>query len=396
MLINCPECNREISSAAISCPGCGYPINPQTPQKRSSKKKNNSSRLPNGYGTVYKLSGNRRKPWVAAKTFGWILNEENESVKQDQRPIGYYPTKAEALDALANYNENPYDIDTQNITFEETYNKWSAEYFPTLKGKNSIRTVTAAYNYCKPLYHMRMRDIRVSHLEQTIKEATVGDATKARIKSLFNLIYKYSLKHEIVDKDYAALCDTVKKPKPQIIRLPFTQDEIKKLWENINYPFADMVLIGIYSGWRPQELSILKLENVNLEERTFTGGLKTDAGIDRVVPIHPLIFTLVELNYEKALSMGSKYLFNDENGQQGTYLTYDKYRKRFIKVMNWLHIEHKPHDTRHTFITKGKFYQMDDYVLKLIVGHAITDVTEKVYTHRVIEELRREIEKIKE
>lgn len=394
MLINCPECNREISSAAISCPGCGYPINtPPTPKKKS-KKKGGGSKLPNGYGSVYKLSGNRRNPWVAAKTFGWILDEEKGTAKQNQRPIGYFPTKSEALDALANYNENPYDIDTQNITFEEVYNKWSAEYFPTLKNKSSVRTVTAAYKYCKPIYNMRMRDLRVNHLEQTIKDAKVGDSTKARIKSLFNLMYRYAMKHEIVDKDYAALCDSVKKPKPTIERIPFSQEEIKALWDNINFPFVDMVLIGIYSGWRPQELAILKIANIDLEAHTFTGGLKTEAGIDRIVPIHPLIFSLVEANYNKALAMGSEYLFNDENGQQGTYLTYDKYRGRFKKVMKRLNQAHKPHDTRHTFITKGKYYQMDDYILKMIVGHAINDVTEKTYTHRVIEELRRELEKI--
>lgn len=396
MLINCPECNREISSAAISCPGCGYPINtPPTPKKKS-RKKGGGSKLPNGYGSVYKLSGNRRNPWVATKTFGWILDEEKGKVKQKQRPIGYFPTKSEALDALASYNENPYDIDTQNITFEEVYNKWSAEHFPTLKNKSSVRTVTAAYKYCKPIYNMRMRDIRVNHLEQTIKDAKVGDSTKARMKSLFNLMYRYAMKHEIVDKDYAALCDSVKKPKPTIERIPFSQEEIKALWDNIDFPFVDMVLIGIYSGWRPQELSILKIVNVDLEARTFTGGLKTEAGIDRIVPIHPLIFSLVEENYNKALATGSEHLFNDENGQQGTYLTYDKYRGRFKKIMKRLNQEHKPHDTRHTFITKGKYYQMDDYILKIIVGHAINDVTEKTYTHRVIEELRREIEKITE
>lgn len=396
MLINCPECNREISSAAISCPGCGYPINTPPAHKKKSKKKGGGSKLPNGYGSVYKLSGNRRKPWVAAKTFGWILDEEKGTVKQNQRPIGYFPTKSEALDALANYNENPYDIDTHNITFEEVYNKWSAEYFPTLKSKSSARTVIAAYKYCKPIYNMRMRDIRVNHLEQTIKDAKVGDSTKARMKSLFNLMYRYAMKHEIVDKDYAALCDSVKKPKPTIERIPFSQEEIKALWDNIDFPFVDMVLIGIYSGWRPQELAILKIANVDLEARTFTGGLKTDAGIDRIVPIHPLIYSLVEENYNKALAMGSEHLFNDENGQQGTYLTYDKYRGRFKKVMKRVNQAHKPHDTRHTFITKGKYYKMDDYILKMIVGHAINDVTEKTYTHRVIEELRREIEKITE
>ena len=92
MLIKCPECNREISSAAACCPGCGYPINTPPKPKKQSKKKGGGSKLPNGYGSVYKLSGNRRKPWVAAKTFGWILDEEKGTAKQVQRPIGYFPT----------------------------------------------------------------------------------------------------------------------------------------------------------------------------------------------------------------------------------------------------------------------------------------------------------------
>lgn len=92
--------------------------------------------------------------------------------------------------------------------------------------------------------------------------------------------------------------------------------------------------------------------------------------------------------------MNSEYLFNDENAQQGTYLTYDKYRGRFNKINKKLHLTHKPHDTRHTFITRAKSAKMDEYILKLIVGHEIDDVTEKVYTHRTMEELRYEMEKV--
>ena len=79
----------------------------------------------------------------------------------------------------------------------------------------------------------------------------------------------------------------------------------------------------------------------------------------------------------------------------GDHLTYDKYRGRFRKVMSRLDMDHKPHDTRHTFITKGKESDMNEYLLKMIVGHEIRDVTEKVYTHRTIEDLKNEIEKIK-
>lgn len=156
-----------------------------------------------------------------------------------------------------------------------------------------------------------------------------------------------------------------------------------------------MVLIGCYSGWRPQELAILKLEDISLDDWTYYGGLKTDAGRNRCVPIHPKVRQLVTDNYNKAIELGSAYLFNDENGQQGTYLTYDKYRGRFEKINKKLGMSHRPHDTRHTFITMAKEADVNEYVLKLMVGHAIEDVTEKVYTHRTMEQLQNEISKIK-
>lgn len=350
-------------------------------------------KLPNGFGSVHKLPGNRRKPWRARKTVRWETDFETGISKQIYVTIGYYPTQKEALQALAEYNENPYDISTQTITFAEVYEKWSEVHFQTIV-PSARRTWKSAYSYCKPLYNMRMKDIRVNHLEQTIKDADVGANTKGRMKSLFNLMYKYALKHEIVDKDYAALCDSIKKPKPKIVRIPFSDSEVQQLWNNIHFPFVDMVLIGIYSGFRPQELAILKISDLDLNNGTFTGGLKTDAGKNRTVPIHPGIADLVRKNYDKAVQMQSEYLFNDENGQQGTWLTYDKYRGRFNKIMKKLNMVHKPHDTRHTFITKAKAAGVDEYILKLIVGHEIQDITEKVYTHRTLEDMKTEIQKI--
>lgn len=288
-------------------------------------------KLPNGFGSVYKLKDRfRRRPWMAVKTMKWNIDEEGQKTKQVRKTIGYFATKQEAITALTHYNENPYDLDAEKLTFSDVYEKWSSEYFTTI-GPSSARTVTAAYRYCKPIYDMRMKDLRVEHLEQTIRDADVGASTKSRIKSLFNLMYKYAMRHEIVDKDYAQLCN----------------------------------------------------------------GVKTDAGKNRIVPIHSLVTELVIKNYDQAVRMGSEYLFNDPDGQQGTHLTYDKYRGRFRKVMSRLDMDHKPHDTRHTFITKGKEADMNEYLLKMIVGHEIRDVTEKVYTHRTIEDLKNEIEKIK-
>jgi len=349
--------------------------------------------MPNGFGSIYKLSGKRRNPWIARKTIGWETDDKTGKAKQLYITIGYFPTKQDALAALVHYNEHPYDIKTNNITFEEVYAKWSSEHFEKIV-PSARRTWTSAFNHSTPLFKMRMRDIRANHLEETIKNANVGAATKQRMKSLYNLMYKYALKYEIVDKDYAALCDSVKRSKPTIERIPYTAEELHTLWDNVSFPFVDMVLIGIYSGWRPQELAILKIEDVNLNTWTFFGGLKTDAGRNRCVPIHPLIQPLVEANYNKAIAIESEYLFNDENGQQGTHLTYDKYRGRFNKINKALCMAHRPHDTRHTFITMAKCANVNEYILKLIVGHAIEDVTEKVYTHRTMQQLQEEISKI--
>lgn len=350
-------------------------------------------KLPNGYGSITKLSGKRRKPYMARVTGNWIYDEKQDKMIQERIVLGYYSSRQEALNALAEYNEHPYDIKTDSITFAEVYEKWSEEYFPTLGGRSSIRTITAAYKHCSPLYNMRMKDIRPNHLEGVIKDAPVGPATKGRIKSMFNLMYRYALKYDIVEKDYAALCDSVKREAPEKEIIPFTHDEIQLLWDNLNeVPFADMVLIGIYSGWRPQELAILKTADIDLEANTMFGGLKTDAGRNRCVPIHPFIKPLIEARYNPE----DEYLFNDDTCTQGVgrHLTYDKYRNRFKKVMSRLKLNHRPHEARHTFITLAKEAGMDEYILKLIVGHTITDVTEKVYTHRTMEQLYEEICKI--
>ena len=68
---------------------------------------------PNGYGTVTKLSGNRRKPWVV---------KEGKSGKQ--KPIGYTTTREEGLIMLAKYNNDPWDIETDKITLQELYDLW--------------------------------------------------------------------------------------------------------------------------------------------------------------------------------------------------------------------------------------------------------------------------------
>lgn len=373
-------------------------------------------RLPNGYGSVTKLSGKRRKPYVARVTIGWTTDKTTETTSQNRVTIGTYATKKEALQALSEYLANPYDIQNNNLTLSELYQRWSSEYFQTLE-EPSVRTVTAAWKYCHKIYGMRVKDLRARHIKGILEDGYViresgkdagkkipaSPGTKSRIKSLFNVMLDYAMEYELVDRNYARtfdLSNDVIKEKETVARghINFNNSELETLWNNVNnVKFVDWILIQCYMGWRPQELGLLKIENIDLENWCITGGMKTDAGKERIVPIHTRIRVLVQKNYNEAISLGSDRLINDpESKKGGIKITYDKYAKRFTKVIAELNLneDHRPHDPRTTFVTMAKKAEVDEYVIKRLAGHKITDITEAVYTKRDLEWLRSELEKI--
>ncbi len=374
-------------------------------------------KLPNGYGSVTKLSGNRRKPYLARVTLGWNTDEQSGSTAQNRVTIGTYKTKKEALQALAEYSANPYDIQNDNLTLAELYQKWTESYFPTLESASSSRTIVAAWRYCHTIHNMRVKDLRARHIKGIMEDGYIipsrgkdagqkvpaSPGTKSRIKSMFNLMLDYALEYELVDKNYARtfdLSNDIIKEKEASTRghIIFTDAEMQTLWDNVDsLRFVDWILIQCYMGWRPQELARLRIENVHLDEQYITGGMKTSAGKDRPVPIHPRIKHLVQQNYNQAVELGSQYLFNDPLAVKGGMtITYDKYAGRFSKIMDALKFreDHRPHDPRKTFITMAKKAEVDEYVIKRLIGHRITDITEGTYTERDLEWLRAELEKM--
>lgn len=323
------------------------------------------------------------------------------------KPQSYFHTYNAAYEALVEYNRNPYDLDS-DITVGELYEKWSDVYFANIE-PTSIRTISSAWAYCSSLQKMRAKDLRARHIKDCmecgyrIEEHGVNKgakvypsaSVKSRIKSLFNLMLDYALEYEIVNMNYARtfeISNDILREKNAASRghIIFTQEEENVLWDNLEkIKFVDWILIQIYMGWRPKELATLRLSEIHLDEWYMQAGMKTDAGKQRIVPIHSKIQGLVKQNYEFAQSINSEYLFNDKGQTHaGSWrVTYDKYKHRFDKVIESIKLnpEHRPHDPRKTFITKAKKAGMDDYAVKLIVGHKISDITEKTYTQRDIE-----------
>lgn len=164
--------------------------------------------------------------------------------------LGYFAKKDEALIALSEYNSNPYDITRETITFEEVYKKWSKEHFPKVSDSSIERYSNAFKKYCKSLYKMRFKDIRLTHLQGVIDDSGMAHPTRASIKTLFNVLFAFAMKNDIVDKNYAQYVDVGKREGPSK-RKPFTQKEIDTLFEYADsVEYVDTILIMIYTGLR--------------------------------------------------------------------------------------------------------------------------------------------------
>lgn len=341
-----------------------------------------------GKGSVYKLTGRRSKPYAAAVTTSCSYSREEGKYIQKRVYIGYYSTRDAAVSALTSYIESPYDLEWRKITFDDLYRKWSESHFKTVSA-SYIRTLKCAYKYFEPLYDMKFCEIRPVHIEGCIENAEVHSNMKRRMKSLCNMLYRYAVKSGVIETNYSELCDDIKSDPPVIARIPFTPEEVERLWDSIADPYVVIIITALYSGWRPGEILMLKLKDVDIGKMTMRGGLKTRAGKNRIVPVHYVVQELVKRAYQNSKKSGSEFLFSIN----GEGISYNLYHHHFMEIMTHISAKHTPHDTRHTFITYAKASGFNEYILKLIVGHAITDITENVYTHRTISELKNEMNK---
>ena len=337
-------------------------------------------RNPNGYGSVVKLSGNRRRPFTVRKTIGW--NEKRQPVYQI---IGYYKTREEGLIALAAYNQDPYDVGKRSFTLKALYAKWLETIQPKL-GKSLGRSLKSAYRHISGLEMMAYRDIRSFQMQETIDQCGHGYATQAAIKNLWGHLDRFAMELDVISKMYSPL--TTSAPIETTHRRPFTEDEIALLWDHQNEEWVDTILIMLYTGWRITEFCTLKTSSVNLENNTMTGGIKSQNGRGRIVPIHPHIATLVK----HRLNPGSDYFLVDGKGKP---MTAETYRRHFKETLTRYGIRHDPHETRHTFRTRLDSAGANKKCMDLLMGHKSKDVGERIYTHKTLDELRETIKLLK-
>lgn len=360
-------------------------------------KKAKPLRNPNGFGSVYKLSGRRRRPWVARVTTGWTTvvrkrgkNKGKEMPKQLYQTIGYFETSQEALDALVLHRISPVSP-KQNMTLAEVYKEWSEGKYKNISRYTESNYKTA-WTYIKPLERSKFRELRTAHWQSIIDRAAEegkGKSALKKIKTVAMQLNTYAMRNDIVHKNYAEFITIPKFAKKEKDR--FSDLEVKKIEDAAakGVPWVDTVLILIYTGMRISEMLRLTRFSVDLERQLITGGIKTDAGKDRIVPIHPKIATYIKKWYER----GGDALICRENGSK---MSADYYRKNYYyKALKAAGVRRLvPHACRHTFGSMAAEAGVEPIYIQLMIGHADYAFTANEYTHPAIEALRKAINKL--
>ena len=219
-------------------------------------------------------------------------------------------------------------------------------------------------------------------MQDTIDNCGCGYSTQGAIKALWGHLDKLALELDVTMRNYSSLIQSA--PIPETSKTPFSDEEITVMWRMQDVPWVDSVLFLLYSGFRISEMLDLQTDSINLENDTITGGTKTKAGKDRIVPIHSKLRNIVE----RRVNEDGEYLFSNV-GKRCSQATYRIFWHNIMKAAN---IQHTPHDCRHTFRSRLDSAGANKKCIDLMMGHKSKDVGERVYTHKTIDELRVAIE----
>jgi integrase/recombinase XerD len=345
--------------------------------------KKKKMRRENGTGSVSYLGGKkpRRKPYMARafdKTGKRII-------------IGYFASRDEAELALASNLVKPLPPKA-SITLKQLYEEWSKIKYTDDLSKDTINNYKAGWKYLVSLQNETFREIRAGQYQAIIDSAgeNKSRSTLEKIKTVAVMLSTYAMENDIIDKNYGSF---IKLPKAtRSIKTSFTDIEINLIEQAAKNgtPFADCILMMCYTGFRITEFLSLTQFSYDSKQDTLIGGIKTEAGKDRVIPVHPKIkpFLLVWLDKK-----GERIICKpDGKRYTSKYFRENCFAPALEQIEGVRNLD--PHECRHTFASLLHSAEVSQKEIMELMGHDDPEVDLKTYIHVDVERLRNAVQSI--
>ena len=341
----------------------------------------------NGQGSAYK----RGKTWTSIITISWKTTPTGRA-QAVRRTKGGFIRKKDALDYCQQLQSAP--VEKPKMTLQQIYDAW----LPTHEARVSKSTVDcykAAFKYFDDLKYRIMCDIDVDDLQHCLDACPRARRTRENMKAVMGLLYKYAIPRHQATMNLAEYLHTGDNDKST--RPAFTAEQVELIRQQIGItPYADVVYVLIYTGFRPAELFALTKDSY--KDGILYGGIKTEAGKDRAVPVSPKVLPIIE----EHLAACDKFLFQRENGEQMSVAYFRDYCfYPFLAAAGIQPLpthEHPayftPYSCRHTFANLLKGASGSDVDKAKLIGHADYSTTKKMYQSAELEAMRKIIEEL--
>ena len=386
----------------------------------------------NGTGSVVYLGKGRYKPYAARLVVG-----RDASGRPIYLDIDTFETELDALVCLENYRKNPTPlkikrsrykriaifpthpfplVPVENVNIDiikelkkDTYTfKTLFEEFEKVKlpnpqeikiekethkkpeGKyayNYSRGLITAYHNSTSLYDKPYKELRTSDFQNCISESRKNFSSQKQMQNLFIKLDEYALQEDIIDKGYSQYVSVSNNTHLIKERKPFSYEQIEYLWhiqpKNYKEDFVrDFLLLTIYTGCRAEELLFIYTKKIFLDKNYFITGVKTQAGINREIPIHPKIKKI----FLKYYNTNNEFLFTMPNRRRTNYDYYlYHYKYNFIEKHPFLN-GLTAHCGRHTLRNELEKLNIKQIIINSIIGHSNENVGQDVYSHVSIDE----------
>lgn len=364
----------------------------------------------NGSGTIRTVKGaNGTRYYAYAPATYEKVDGKRKCIRQR---LGVFPKKSEAKAALEKFRDSP--SLKVNFTPTQVYTEWSSVAFPDISSQTQGNYKAAWTQICEawgdkvnqPIREITTADIRAVYdywmephevvrkgrgKAYTRMSKPLSKSSMQKIKALLVQMYTYCESNNITAKNYARLVKIPKDAAEGSVRA-FTDLEFAKLsknWEIV--PGGDVCLVLCYTGFRITEFCELTVFSYDPKEKTLRGGIKTEAGKDRIVPVHPKIIPIIEGWCKSSKGI----LYTKPNGKP---YTKDSFRKAvWNPCMEALGLpdDLTPHSARHTFGTMMAAAGARAEDIKAIMGHSDFSVTANTYINQDVSTLKQAVGMIK-
>ena len=370
----CRKCNRETPPDARFCPYCGLTLETVNRTRKGRTR-------PNGTGTAFR----RGKTWTARVVVGWRLKDGVKAVPV-WRTKGGFSTKRDALAYCEILRNGPKPV--RRLSANEIYTQWLSTHEGRV-GKSTINCYKAAWKYFAPIHFQTFAEIDTEDLQDCIDDCGCGKRTKENMKALAGLLMKYALPRHQTDMNYAEFLYTGNDEKGT--HPAFSLEQVERIRAAVGIvPHAEIIYCLIYTGFRPSELFGLKKSDYI--GGILYGGIKTEAGKNRAVPVSPKIAPIIE----RKLLGNSEYLFPKDDGTQMSEKYFrDNYFYPALAAIGIQPIptqEHPayfvPYSCRHTFANLLKDAPGSDKDKAGLIGHEDYRTTQKHYQSATIDALK--------